>query len=103
MLPHWHATFEKKLGSKVTCVGSLFNLIGIDGERVLRLKAAETWHILSFVVDVCRSHRDQLQEHVDASALLEMRWSRMDVPKREPHKLSQDGHCARIGGPQLSG
>ena len=71
MLRDWHATYETNLGSKVTRVRSVFNnLLGSDGEKVLRLKAAETLHILPFVMDVCRSHRDQLQEHVDASALL---------------------------------
>ena len=69
MLSHWYPIFKKKLGdNKVTRVGSVFNnLIGSDGERVLRLEAAGTRH---FLPHVCRCHKNQLQEHVDASALL---------------------------------
>ena len=52
----WYPNYEQKLGdNKVTRVGSVFNnLIGSDGEKVLRLKADETKHFLPFVMDVCR-------------------------------------------------
>ena len=77
-------------------VGSVFNnVIGSDGERVLRLKAAEAKHFLPFVMDVYRRHRDQLQEHVDAAALLgagDALLLYMDVLKREPRNLLKDGH-----------
>ena len=50
MLSAWYHVYENKLGDdKVTRVGTVFNnLTGSDGERVLRLKAAETKHFLPF-------------------------------------------------------
>ena len=100
MLSAWYHVYENKLGDdKVTRVGTVFNnLTGSDGERVLRLKAAQTKHFLPFVMDLRRRHRDQLQEHVEASALLGAGDALlyMDVVKRESRQLSKDGHRTHV-------
>ena len=50
---------------------------------------------------MCRPHRDQLQEHVDASDLLgagDALLLCMGVLQREPRQLSKDGHRMLLDG-----
>ena len=63
MLNDWYPLYEKKIvNHKVTGAGSVFNnLIGSNGDRVLRLKATETKHFVFFemthAMDVHREAR----------------------------------------------
>lgn len=106
-LKDWYPRYKRKLGESagraVTQVRTIKpSMVGTEESQTVKLKAAETRHLLPFTLLLVREHRQAVSEHVNVNALIGSGEALLEytmILAREPRRVSDSAqrdlirHC----------